>query len=132
MLKIYLVTNYVSIDGADWREVGYGGYQAADQKPGDIEVHNLSFDKVREYLETNRLDGVRNDATLFRKRPIISVRYTGAWDAVGYRHFDTLSYKREFKEWTDVTLEWIMKNLSADECIQYLKERGMTACPILK
>jgi hypothetical protein len=60
------------------------------------------------------------------------IDYTDAWDKVVYTHFNTLSYKTEAEEWTDVTLDWIIKNLSADECIQYLKERGMAACPILK
>lgn len=30
-----------------------------------------------------------------------------------------------------ISMEELMKH-SADQCIQYLKERGMTACPILK
>ena len=30
-----------------------------------------------------------------------------------------------------ISLDEIMKDFSADKCIQYLKERGITACPIL-
>lgn len=132
MLKIYLVTNYVSIDGEEWREVGYGGYMASDQKPGDISVHNLSFDKVREHLSNNHLDGVWNDFTFWGNKPTVRVRYADAWESVAYRYFNTLSYKREYTELTDVSLEWVMKNLTADECIQYLKDRGMNTCPIMK
>ena len=41
-------------------------------------------------------------------------------------------YKYVYKEWKDVPLNYIMEHFSADKCIQYLKERGMSACPILK
>jgi hypothetical protein len=41
-----------------------------------------------------------------------------------------MSYKIEYEEWKEVTLEWIIKNLPADQTIQYLKERGITTCPM--
>lgn len=132
MLKIYTITNYVSIDGADWREVGYGGHHTSDKKPPDTIVNHWSFDELREYLSKNHIDGVWNDIAFLRNIPTIRVRYADAWDSVEYRRFDMLFYKRTYKEWSDVTLDWIIKNLSADECIQYLKDRGMTTCPILK
>jgi hypothetical protein len=132
MLKVYSITDYVSIDGSDWREVGYGGHHATDKELPDTIVNHWSFDELLEYLGEKYLSGVKRDETLFGHKPIIYVNYIDAWDWVEYRRFKTLSYKRTFKEWNDVTLEWIMKNLSADECIQYLKDRGMTACPIMK
>ena len=30
MLKIYKAHNYVSVDGADWREVGRSGYKITE------------------------------------------------------------------------------------------------------
>ena len=133
MIKIYNVIDYVSIDGEDWREVGGDGYRVADEElKNTLILDNLSFDEVREYLSQNNLYGVWNDSTFFRNKPMIRVSYSDAWSPVWYKHFDTMSYKREFTERKYVTLEWIMKHLSADQCIQYLKERGMTACPILK
>ena len=132
MLKLYSITDYVSIDGSDWREVGWGGHHTSDKKLPDTIVDHWSFDELLEYLDEKYLSGVRRDETFFGHKPIIRVSYADAWDSVEYRRFGTLSYKRTFKEWTDVSLEWLMKNLSADECIQYLKDRGMTACPIMK
>ena len=132
MLKLYSITDYVSIDGSDWREVGWGSHCTSDKKLPDTIVDHWSFDELLEYLDEKYLSGVRCDETLFGHKPIIYVNYTDALDSVGYRRFGTLSYKRTFKEWNDVTLEWIMKNLSAEEAIQYLKDRGMTTCPIMK
>jgi hypothetical protein len=132
MLKVYNVYDYVSIDGAKWRTVGgYGGYRIADEEvETTLVLDNVSFEDAREYLSHNLLDGVWNDSTLFRNKPIVVVSYQDAWDPVSYRHFNTLSYKREFKEWNNVTFEWLTTHLSADQVIQYLKERGITTCPM--
>lgn len=133
MLKVYNVTDYVSIDGADWREVGGYGYGVFDEEPkNELRLDNLTFTEAYEYLSQNCLSGVWNDNTFFRKKPIIRVSYNDALDPVNYRRFNKMSYKREFVEYKDVSLEWIIKHLSADQCIQYLKDRGMTTCPILK
>jgi hypothetical protein len=132
MLKIYNIINYVSIDGAKWREVGSDTIASEEELETKLMMENLSFNEAREYLSNNHLDGIKNDNTFFRKRPTIKVNYYDAWDPVEYRYFNTISYKTTVKEWTNVTLEWIIKWLPADQCIQYLKERGITACPILK
>lgn len=133
MLKIYDVIDYISIDGARWRSVGGWRYKATDDElENKLILNDVSFDEAREYFADHPLDGVCNDNTFFRNKPTIRVKYSDAWDSVEYRHFNKLSYKREFEEWKNVTLEWIMKHLSADQCIQYLKDRGMATCPILK
>jgi hypothetical protein len=134
MLKIYNIKDYVSIDGGDWREVGGWGHRVADdaKAPDSIHLGQMSFDETHKYLSENSLCGVCKDSTFFRHKPTIRVRYNDAFDDVTYQHFNTFAYKRTFVEMEDVSMEWIMKNLSADQCIQYLKERGMTACPILK
>lgn len=133
MLKVYLTTNYVSIDGADWRAVGGCGYRATEEELSDqLILDNLTFDEVYEYLSQNYLIGIYDDQTLFRHKPIIQINYSDAWDPVTYRRFNNMSYKTEFEEWKNVSLEWLVEHLSADQCIQYLKDRGMAACPILK
>ena len=137
MLKVYRVYNYVSIDGAEWREVIWGWCDPTKTKvsdePLDTEylLHNTSFDDAYEYLQNNELDGLGIDTTYWKEKPIIWVRYEDAWDTVSYKRFNTISYKREYKEWTNVSIDWILKNLSADTAITYLKERGMTVCPII-
>lgn len=131
MLKVYEVYNYVSIDGADWRRVGRIGYSATDEEiESQLVLDNLSFDEVREYLSKHALIGLYNGSTFWRNKPQVAVYYSDAFDTVWYKRFKTLSYKYEFKELKDVSLEWIMKHLSADQAIQYLKERGITACPM--
>lgn len=134
MLKVYNVDHYVSVDGVDWREVGCQGYKVTDEEPKDaLILDNMSFDEVHEYISEHALSGVHNDSTfsLFGEgKPIILVDYYDAWDYVAYRSFDKMSYKIEFTEWTDVSFEWLAKHLPADQFIQYLKERGMSVCPM--
>lgn len=131
MLKVYHIHDYVSIDGADWREVGGYGDKAINGDPEtEIRLDNASFDEAREYLSQNYLSGVWNDTAFLRNQPTIRVSYNDAWDSVEYRNFDTISYKREFEEWTKVSLKWIIENLPAEQTIQYLKERGIATCPM--
>lgn len=131
MLKIYEVRDYVSIDGADWRRVGHCGYRVTDEEVEDrLVLDNVTFDEARAYLSENILSSVWNDETFFGHKPTVAIHYADAWDPVSYRSFNTISYKRKFTEDKNVTFEWMTKHLSADQLIQYLKERGITTCPM--
>lgn len=133
MLKVYNVVSYVSVDGAKWRSVGYSGYCCTDEDCSvKLILDNASFAEAREYLSNNFLDGVCNSASFWILKPTITVRHRDAWDAAVYKSFSTISYKNVYTEDKNVTLGWMMEHLSAEKVIQYLKERGMTACPILK
>lgn len=131
MLKVYNVVSYVSVNGAKWRSVGHTGYCCTDENR-DIKLilDNASFDEAREYVNNHFLDGVYNTCTFWREKPTISVRYRDAWDDVVYKNFNTISYKNVYTEDKHVTLGWMMEHLSADKVIQYLKERGITICPM--
>ena len=131
MLKVYNVYDYVSIDGAKWRAVGRTGYKVTDEEvENKLILDNASFEDAREFLSNNILDGVWNDSTFFRNKPTVCVGYQDAWEPVTYKRFNTISYKTEYKEYQNVTTKWLMEHLSADKFIQYLKERGITTCPI--
>ena len=131
MLKVYKVYSCVSINGADWREVGRSGYKITDEEISDhIVLEQASFSEAREYLSQKIVNGVWNDVTFFRHKPIICVYYSSACDPIYYRKFDTMSYKIIYVEWRNVSMKWLMEHLPADQTIQYLKERGITTCPM--
>lgn len=130
MLKVYSMTNYVSVDGRDWKEVGWdGGYCMRDDMPEEVmDFENLSFDECYELLKDRNFYGISRDVTLFRNRPQITVKY---WpDDEWYTRFNTISYKTVYTEATWMSLSDIMKKFPAEKCIQYLKERGLTVCPM--
>lgn len=138
MLKVYKVYNYISIDGTAWRRVVRSWMRPTERKISDkpLETQHIlcdaSFDEAYHYLHNHRVDGAYDSSNycIGKITPIIRVRYKDAHDDVNYRRFDTMSYKIEYEEWKDVTLKWIMENLPADTAIQYLKERGITTCPM--
>jgi hypothetical protein len=133
MLKVYTVQSYVSINGKEWQHVGVDGHTARDDDSTEkIFFENFTFEQCYEYLQEKSLDGIWFNQTFFRKKPMIHIGKGFCGVTSTYKYFDTISYKYVYKEWETVSLDWIMKHLSADQCIQYLKERGMTACPILK
>ena len=131
MLKIYTVVSYVSIDSTDWRSVGHCGYCCTDEdRDVKLILDNAPFSEAREYINNHHLDGVWSINTFWRNKPAIAVKYRDAWDDVVYKNFDTMSYKNVYTEDKNVTIEWLMKHLTADQTIQYLKERGITTCPM--
>ena len=132
MLKVYIVSSYVSINGSDWQHIGDYGYKATDDNPTEkILFENFTLEQCHNYLQEKRLDGIWHSYTFFRKKPMIYIG-DGPLSCKAYYAFDTISYKYVYKEWESVPLPWIMEHLAADQCIQYLKERGVTTCPILK
>ena len=132
MLKVYTVKSYVSINGEDWWHVGCNGHTISDENLTEkIFLDNVTFNECYEYVCHQPLDGICPSGTLFKNKPIIYIKDI-SFDDYRYDHFDTISYKYVYEEWEDVSLNYIMNNFSADKCIQYLKERGMSACPILK
>ena len=129
MLKIYKVHNYVSVDGADWREVGRSGYKITDEEIYDhIVLEQASFSETLEYLSHKIVNGVWDDVTFFRHKPIICVHYSNADDPIYYRKFDTMSYKIVYVEWRNVSMMWLMGHRAADRLTRQLKERGITTC----
>lgn len=132
MLKVYEVKSYVSINGEDWWQVGRDGHTISDENPTEkVFLDNAAFNECYEYVCNHPLDGICPSNTLFKNKPIIYIDDKHLYEH-RYDHFDTISYKYVYEEWEDVSLDYIMKHFSADKCIQYLKERGMSACPILK
>lgn len=130
MLKVYTVKSYVSINEGDWQQVGRSGYIMTDNNPTEkVILNNATFDECYKYVSQHPLDGIYLSSTLFKKKPIIYIddRY---FCEHRYDHFNTISYKYVCEELKNVTLDCIMKKFSADKCIQYLKERGMSACPM--
>ena len=131
MLKVYKVHNYVSIDCADWREVDSGYLITDEEMSNELILDQISFAEARETLsQKNKLYGVWNCSTLILSRPTIRVDYSDAWDFAEYTHFDTMSYLRKYEEWTTVPMQWLIEHASAEQFIQYLKERGITTCPM--
>lgn len=129
MLKPYKVTTYVSVNGGPknrmW-SVGYG--LTEDELPNTVETSYTFQEALTKKLPT---PDVKTDTTFFRKRPYVKISYSLFYEDE-YYNFDAITIERRKEPWTDATLKDIHDCSTADQFIQYLKERGMTSCPILK
>ena len=131
MLKIYTCKHLVSINSKEWEQVWWDvNVMKDDASPDEIVlVDKMSFDKFYNILQVQPMTHVRAGKTLFRKRPKITVEYD--YDHIKhYTHFDTISCKVTYEEIKNPTLYSIMRYFPSDQTIQYLKERGITTCPM--
>ena len=130
MLKVYNYYAYVSVDSAEWRRID-DGYTIREEEPEELPIlDNATFDEAYEYISEYIVWNMFPNRTLFSKKPVIQIYYSDAYDVVKYKRFKTLSYKKVYKEWKDVPLQWLMEHVSAEQFVQYLKERGITTCPM--
>ena len=128
MLKAYKVKTDISVDGKPMKRILRVGYGLTEEELPRVVTTIWAFQDCFD----NKVPtpAVKTGTTLFRQRPYVEVEY--AWDKVDrYYNFDSITIERHYEPY-DVTLNELFEDYSADECIQYLKERGMTACPILK
>lgn len=130
MLKIYTRKCWVSINNKEWEQVWWERDMMKDNPPSEVITANqLSFDEFYELLQHGSIDHIRAGTTFFRKRPKITIGYD--YDRKKcYTHFDTISFKVTYEEVTGATLYSIMRCFPAELVIQYLKERGITTCPM--
>ncbi len=137
MLKIYKTHSRFRLNHQRWEMCGRGGYlckEESEVKEELVLLNRCSFAEAAQEIFNNQshFDGVYADTTMFLHRPFIEVVefYRSEYTRPFAKDVHSFSYKVVSKEMEDVTLEWIMKHLSAEQAIQYFKERGMNVCPI--
>ena len=128
MLKAYKVITYIAVDDKPKKEIWKIGCGLIEEELPRVVTTTFSFQDCFEgQLPT---PAIKTDKTFFRKRPYIKIEYD--WDDVEYYDdFDSITIERHYEP-NDITLNELIKGYPADQVIQYLKERGITTCPILK
>lgn len=128
MLKAYKVRTYISVNDKPKIELGRLGHGLADIELPNVVTIIYSFQDC--FDKELPIKAIGTGVTFFRKKPYVEIEY--AWDTVDrYYDFDSITIEKHYEPY-DVSLNELFEEYSADECIQYLKERGMTTCPILK
>lgn len=132
MLKVYNRKTYVSINGEPWEPVGRTiAIMSANNPIEKIIFENKTFEECFEYLGHHCMDGMSAGYTFFRHKPAVYIRYSYNLSSTYYKHFNTISYKHIYNENDDITLNDLMEDFAAKDVIEYLKERGITTCPIV-
>ena len=134
MLKIYRVKKYVSIDNGEWKKIekfGCNTYiMSNDSSSEKIIFKNKSFDECFEFLGNHYINGLSRSESIFRHKPLINVCYSCDFTETSYKSFNTISCKETYTE-IDITFDDMMKTFSAEQTIEYIKERGLNVCPVL-
>ena len=133
MLKIYDPIYSVSIDGGPWKRLEDTldtDWFVTDEDLPDTELllDGVSFQEAYDYLRDNYISGARTCRTVFKGKPQLSLLYFNASDRKYITKCKGFWLRMENKFRENVTLDWILKHLEADQAIQYLKERGMEVC----
>lgn len=126
MLQACKIKTYIKIDNKSrLLDISYG---LTEGELPNVVATTYSFkDCFNTELPTSY---ITTDTTLFRKRPYVEIEYD--WDyCERYYSFDSLTIEQHYEPY-GMTLNELFRQFSADECIQYLKDRGITSCPILK
>ena len=127
MLKPCKVTYYVSVDGSPMRKLWTTEYKLTQHElPNSFEMGHL-FEHIINGGSRAYAPDIYTDTTLFRKRPYAEINYN--WDcSERYYGFKEIRIKECEEPWENATLKDIHDCSSADQFIQYLKERGITTC----
>ena len=127
MLKPYKVYTYVSVNDGPKQKIQSVGYGLTEDKlPNAVEK---SFTFQEALTRKWSIPYITTGTTLFRKRPYVKIEYSWC-SADEYYNFDHITLERRVEPWTNATLKDIHDYSTADQFIQYLKERGITACPM--
>ena len=137
MLKIYDPIYSVSIDGGPWKRLGDPfdtNWFVTDKDIPETELllDDVSFQEAYDYLRDNYISGARTCTTFFIEKPQLSLLYFNSIDRKCIKKCEWFCLLAENRLRKNVTLDWILKHLEADQSIQYFKERGMEICPITK
>lgn len=137
MLKIYDPIYSVSIDGSPWKRLEDQfdtNWFVSDEEVPETELllDDVSFQEAYDYLHENYISGARTCRTIFKGRPQLSLLYFNTIDRKYIKKCEGFWLRAKNRLRENVTLDWILKHLEADQAIQYFKERGMEICPITK
>lgn len=128
MLKSYRYKLQISIDGANWHTIHIDNTELREEHELiRVFMENYSFAEAHEWMLHNWHSHWDAEYTLFKKRPKIKIQY--GWSTIEtYKSFDTLSIRVVYEE-RQITMREL-QNENVETVIQYLKERGITTCPM--
>ena len=128
MLKSYKYKLQISIDGANWCTIDTDYTELREEHElTRVFIENYSFAEAHEWMCRNWHNHWTAGYTFFKKRPKIKIQY-GYYTTETYKSFNTLSIRAIYEE-RMLTMRDLQYE-DAELVIQYLKERGITTCPM--
>lgn len=117
----------------------YSKHIYSDTVEGTI-VENLSFDEVSDKFHYATVPSGRFSKWVYGVSGVpTGEKFCEMWVDDGFsivihsKNFVSFKVITTYKtETSSRTLEYLMRNLSADEMIEYLKDNGLNICPMIK
>lgn len=134
MKKIYRLCIYSSFNNEEWqiaKSFSNLCYKDENSVPEDIIVDFHDFDTAFEYLKTHHCYVAYNDMTLIRKKPLICYHCYPDEYVLERESFKPFKQKCTFEEVTDFSFYTLMKYLSADDFVEYCKDKGLNICSFI-
>lgn len=127
MKHIYYEQTYYKVGNADWQPINPKFWHLLHygELPQETEESVNTFQELWNY---NCADIFLKEYQLFSKKPVIYFSYNDY--AITEKNFQPIKFKNVYKTCDNETLSYYMKNLKANDMIQYLKDNGINMVKI--
>ena len=138
MKKLVNLRCYVAIGNKDFCDTSIWNYiryvEVSETNSTEYTLH--TFEEAFAAVCDNHIRNAETSSTLFRNRPIIEIGWGDIYKPrteIREKNFKPIHVKWE---WEEVTKAYTMKDLAdllpADQFCDYLKDRGINSCPMMK
>ena len=130
MLQAYKVHTIVFINGrTPYRLQMVEQIGLAEDFEPKVETHTYTFDEI---VDSNAagLDCILVGRLWPFKIPYVKIQYNWCTEEK-YFEFNALTVVKVYEPY-NITMNELFDEFPADQCIKYLKDRGINTCPIIK
>lgn len=141
MKKVVKVVKEYRVNGNQWINIGFKNCTLSidyrDEKYCETKVLCKidNWKDALEYLKNDMLCNSSVEYTIFKRTPYLHLynphNWNYEWIDVKEKEFELLEVRLRYIEYP-CSLKELVDLLSANDFIQYLKDRGITTCPMLK
>lgn len=133
MKELYNYRMLVSIDGKEYRDTSIWNHirYLNPEETKTMETVEMSFDEV--YNIADAIMNAEKGITFFRKRKYIKFSFADSFEPE-YLYEGTkkkIQIKEEYLSFS-CSMEKLARLLDSEDFISYLKDRGISTCPMLK
>ena len=126
MKEFYEMKRYVVVDNLVERYDSIISWVPRENKPND-KLHIATVDNYRNIPWGMT---VIYGKSFWKQRPYVRVHYWWEDSKRYYLDKHAVHLKTEWNVATKITVKDIIQNASAEDAIEYFKERGLTVCPM--
>lgn len=140
MRKLVDRRQYYRINGGEWIDTSmfkHYHYKEESKCDGTKVTLITNFEQAVQFVEDDRLINGEVEYSFFRHIPTLKLP-SGNWLSlnmytyINEKKFESLEIKIEYEPAETLTLKALASLLNADEFCAYLKDRGISQCPMIK